>query len=95
MAGDQAAGRLDCNAGFLPNIDAAWAGNAVGPAADSDRALAGVPLSEVAAVEVGNVSSCRAWRKQALGWRAFYAGQQVAINEKSGEWAAAHRVIAE
>lgn len=81
--------RFGVNVGFLRNIDAAWAGVPVGSPEDSDREPAGIPLSEVAAVEAGNATSCRVWRGQALGWRVFYAGQQVAINGKAGEWAAA------
>lgn len=72
--------------GFLRVIDAAWAGTVDGPAQDSDRRPSGLALSAVAAVEAGNATSCRAWRKQALGWREFYAGQQVAINGEAGAW---------
>ena len=70
-------------------LDAAWSGDPAGPASDSDREPADVPLDAIAAAEVGNATSCRAWREQALGWREFYAGQQVAINGKAGAWAAA------
>lgn len=80
--------RFAVNAGFIRVLDAAWSGAAAGPAADSDREPAGVPLDEVAAVEAHNATSCRAWREQAIGWRDFYAGQQVAINGKAGAWAA-------
>jgi len=75
------------NAGFVRVLDAAWTGDAVGPASDSDREPAGIPLDEVAAAEAANATSCRAWREQALGWREFYARQQVAINGKAGAWA--------
>lgn len=75
------------NAGFVRVLDAAWSGDAVGPAAESDREPAGVPIDEIARSEVGNITSCRAWREQALGWRDFYAKQQVAINGKAGAWA--------
>ena len=78
--------RFAVNAGFLRNIDAAWAGAAVGPAVDSDREPAGIPISAIAAVEARNITSCRVWREQALGWRDFYARQQVAINGKAGDW---------
>lgn len=78
--------RFGVNAGFVRNIDAAWAGAAVGPAADSDREPAGVPLSDVAAVESGNITSCRAWRAQALGWREFYRRQQAVVNGTAGDW---------
>lgn len=67
-------------------LDAAWSGDPVGPASDSGREPAGVPLAAIAAIEAGNATSCRAWREQALGWRNFYAGQQVAINGKAGAW---------
>lgn len=80
-------GRFAVNAGFVRVLDAAWAGQAVGSAADSDREPAGVPLDQVAGAEVHNATSCRAWREQAIGWREFYARQQVAINGEAGEWA--------
>lgn len=82
-------GRFAVNAGFVRVLDAAWAGQAVGPAGDSDREPAGVPLDQVAGAEVHNATSCRAWREQALGWREFYARQQIAINGRAGEWAEA------
>lgn len=78
--------RFGVNTGFVRNLDAAWAGQPAGPAADSDRESAAVPLSEVAAVEAANATSCRAWREQTLGWRDFYARQQVAINGRAGDW---------
>jgi hypothetical protein len=80
-------GRFAVNAGFVRVLDAAWAGDTAGPAGDPDREPADIPLDEVAAVEVHNATSCRAWREQALGWRDFYARQQVAVNGKSGAWA--------
>lgn len=80
-------GRFAVNAGFVRVLDAAWAGQAVGPAADTDREPAGIPLDQVAGAEVHNATSCRAWREQAIGWREFYARQQVAINGQAGEWA--------
>jgi hypothetical protein len=80
--------RLPLPAGFVRILDAAWSGDPVGPAADSDGEPAAVPPSVVAANEAGNATSCRAWRAQALGWRTFYAGQQVAINGRAGDWAA-------
>lgn len=79
--------RFAVNAGFVRVLDAAWTGDAVGPASDSDREPAGIPLDEIAAVEAANATSCRAWREQALGWREFYANQQLAINGKVGAWA--------
>ncbi|NML62287.1 hypothetical protein HHL21_14615 [Massilia sp. RP-1-19] len=81
------ADRFGVNAGFVRVLDAAWSGEPVGPATDSDREPAELSLDAVAAAEVGNATSCRAWRDQALGWRDFYAGQQVAVNGRAGEWA--------
>jgi hypothetical protein len=81
--------RFAVNTGFVRILAASWAGSAAGPSVDSDREPAGVSLSDVAAVEVGNATSCLAWREQAIGWRSFYADQQVAINGKAGEWAGA------
>lgn len=83
--------RFGVNAGFVRVLDAAWAGAPPGPAAGTDREPAGIPLDDVAAVQVHNATSCLAWREQALGWREFYAGQQVAINGKAGAWAAGAR----
>lgn len=79
--------RFAVNAGFIRVLDAAWTGEAVGPARDSDREPAGIPIDGIAANETANATSCRVWRKQALGWREFYAGQQKAVNGKVGEWA--------
>lgn len=79
--------RLPLPAGFVRVLDAAWTGDIVGPASDADEEPSVVPPSVVAANEVDNATSCRVWREQALGWRAFYAGQQVAINGKAGAWA--------
>lgn len=73
--------------GLIRVLDAAWTGQPVGPTADTDREPAAVPVSELGRIEAGNATSCRAWREQALGWRKFYAGQQVAVNGKAGEWA--------
>lgn len=75
------------NTGFVRVLDAAWAGQAPGPAADADREPAGVPLGEIATAQVENATVCHAWREQALGWRRFYADQQQAINGAPGEWA--------
>ncbi|MCC6071472.1 hypothetical protein ACFSQU_18185 [Massilia sp. GCM10020059] len=78
--------RFGVNAGFLRVVDAAWSGDAVGPAADSDREPAGIPLDDVALAQVANATSCRAWREQALGWREYYARKQVDINGEAGAW---------
>lgn len=80
--------RLPLPAGFVRILDAAWAGAPVGPAVDSDREPASVPPSVVAANETDNATSCLVWRERVFAWRKFYAGQQVAINGKAGEWAA-------
>lgn len=74
------------NAGFVRVLTGAWAGEVAGPAVDTDREPSGIPLSAIAAVEAGNITSCRAWRTQALGWREFYRDQQVAVNGAAGEW---------
>lgn len=78
--------RFGVNAGFVRIVDAAWSGEAVGPAADSDREPAGVPLDDVALTQVANATSCRAWREQALGWREYYARKQVDLNGEAGAW---------
>lgn len=78
--------RFAVNTGFVRVLNAAWSGDAVGPAEKSDREPAGVPIDTVAKVEAANATSCRAWRAQALGWREFYAGQQIAINGEAGRW---------
>jgi hypothetical protein len=78
--------RLPLPAGFVRILDAAWAGAPVGPATDSDKEPSSVPPSVVAANESDNATSCRIWREQALGWREFYADQQIAINGKAGDW---------
>lgn len=75
------------NAGFVRVVDAAWTGDPVGPAVESDHGPADVPLDEVAAAQVHNATTSRAWREQALLWRDFYARQQIAINGKPGPWA--------
>lgn len=85
LAADNA--RFAVNAGFVRVLDASWSGTAAGPARDSDREPAGVPLDQVASAQGHNATSCRAWREKALGWREFYAGQQRAVNGKPGEWA--------
>lgn len=72
--------------GLVRVLDAAWAGEAPGPADGADREPSGVPLADLAAVEVGNITSCHVWRNQALGWRQFYAEQQGAINGAPGDW---------
>jgi hypothetical protein len=79
--------RLPLPAGFVRILDAAWSGEPVGPSDDSDGRPSPVPPSVVAANEAANATSCRVWREQALGWRSFYADQQVAINGKAGDWA--------
>lgn len=81
--------RFGVNVGFVRIIDAAWSGDPDGPGADSDREPAGIPISAIASVEAGNATSCRVWREQAIGWREFYARQQVVVNGRAGEWAAA------
>ncbi|WP_211441836.1 hypothetical protein [Collimonas humicola] len=72
--------RFAVNAGFVRLYDAAWSGESAGPAAESDREPAGISLAEVAAVEAGNATSCRAWREIAVGLREYYAHLQVITN---------------
>jgi hypothetical protein len=72
--------------GFVRVAAAAWSGTAAGPAAESDREPAGISFSELGSIEVANATSCRVWREQALGWREFYAKQQVTFNGKAGDW---------
>ncbi|AMP15473.1 hypothetical protein CPter291_3236 [Collimonas pratensis] len=64
--------RFAVNAGFVRLYDAAWSGDAPGPAADSDREPAGISLAQVAEVDVFNATACRAWKELALGQRQFY-----------------------
>lgn len=78
--------RYAVNRGFVRVLDAAWSGTAPGPAADTDREPSGVPIDDIAANEVDNATSCHVWREQALGWRKFYADQQVTFNGKAGDW---------
>jgi hypothetical protein len=73
-------------AGFVRLAGAAWSGAAPGPASDADAGPSGIRFSELAAAEVGNATSCRVWREQALGWRDFYARQQVTFNGRAGDW---------
>lgn len=68
--------------GFVRLYDAAWAGDPPGPATDSDRGPAGIPLSIVAETDAYNATSCRAWREQALGWREFYGTLKAATDGK-------------
>jgi hypothetical protein len=79
--------RLPLPSGFVRVLDAAWTGDPVGPATDSDGEPASVSPSVVATNEAANATSCRAWREKVIGWREFYAGQQVAVNGRAGAWA--------
>ncbi len=74
-------------AGLVRVLDAAWSGTDPGPAAGSDRESAAVPVDQLAGIEAGNATTCRAWREQALFWRVYYARLQRAVNGKAGEWA--------
>lgn len=73
-------------AGFLRLAAAGWSGATAGPASDADAEPSTVPFSELAAAEISNATSCRVWREQALGWRDFYARQQVTFNGRAGDW---------
>jgi hypothetical protein len=72
--------------GFVRVASAGWTGDPPGPAGDADREPSGVQFSELAAAEASNAASCRIWREQALGWRAFYAKQQETFNGRHGDW---------
>jgi hypothetical protein len=72
--------------GFLRLASAGWSGDPVGPADSADDQPAALSFSELAAIEVSNATSCRAWREQALGWRDFYARQQKTFNGRAGDW---------
>jgi len=72
-------GRCSINAGFVRTYNAAWANEPAGPVAESDREPAGVPLSEVAAVDAHNATACHAWREQALGLREAYGKLKATI----------------
>lgn len=78
--------RFSVNIGFVRVYNAAWAGDPPGPANDLDREPAEVPLSAIGSTEAANATSCLAWRKETLGWREFYAGQQEAINHVKPAW---------
>jgi hypothetical protein len=64
--------RYGVNAGFVRSYNAAWAGKPAGPSVESDRDAAGIPLSEVAAVDAHNATACHAWRELAVGLREHY-----------------------
>lgn len=64
--------RFGVNAGFVRSYNAAWAGEPAGPADESDRDAAGIPLSTVAEVDAHNATACRAWRELAIGLREHY-----------------------
>lgn len=66
------------NVGFVREYNAAWSGDDPGPAAESDRGAAGIPLSTVAEVNAYNATSCLAWREQALGLKEFYGNLKKA-----------------
>lgn len=72
--------RFAVNTGFVRLYDAAWSGDDPGLAADSDREPAGISLAQVATVNAGNATSCRAWRELALGLREYYVHLQAATN---------------
>lgn len=59
--------------GFVRIHNAAWTSTPAGTPSITDNEPAGISLIEVAETETHNATSCRAWREQALGLRAFYA----------------------
>ena len=72
--------RFAVNAGFVRLYDAAWSGEDPRPAADSDREPAGISLAQVAAVDAGNATSCRAWQELVIGLREHYRRLQLTTN---------------
>lgn len=72
--------RFGVNAGFVRHYNAAWTGEAAGPAADADRDPATVSLADIADAEAFNATVCRAWREQALGLIDAYTRLQRATN---------------
>ncbi len=68
------------NVGFVRSYNAAWSGEAAGSPAEPDREPAGIPLVDIADVDAGNATACRAWREQALGLREFYEQLKTATN---------------
>ncbi|MGV8899999.1 MAG: hypothetical protein ACOH2B_12255 [Burkholderiaceae bacterium] len=72
--------RFGVNVGFVRSHNAAWSGELAGPAAESDREPAGIPLADVAYADASNATSCSAWREQALGLREFYRKLQAVTN---------------
>ena len=72
--------RFGVNAGFVRSYNAAWAGEPAGPADESDRDAAGVPLSTVAEVDAHNATACRAWRELAIGLREHYQQLKAVTN---------------
>ncbi|RFB73808.1 MULTISPECIES: hypothetical protein [unclassified Herbaspirillum] len=70
--------RFGVNVGFVRMHDAAWSGADAGPADSADRGPAAIPLADVAAADVHNATSCRAWREIALGLRENYRKLQEA-----------------
>jgi len=67
------------NTGFVRVHNAAWSSDDPGPAAESDREPAGIPLAEVAETNAYNAKVCHAWRELALGLREHYETQQAAL----------------
>lgn len=67
------------NAGFVRSYNAAWANDPAGPAAESDREPAGIPLADIAEADAHNASACFAWREQALGLRELYLNMQAVM----------------
>lgn len=62
--------------GFVREYNAAWSGEPAGPPAESDRGPSGVPISEVAAADAHNATSCRLYKEQRDGLIEFYRKQQ-------------------
>lgn len=73
--------RCTVNTGFVRSQNAAWTGEPVGGAADSDREDSGISLTEVAETDAFNAKACLAWREHVIGWRDFYARMKAATNQ--------------
>lgn len=68
--------------GWVRLYDAAFSGDPPGAPTEFDHEPSELPISAISEVNTHNATSCRQWREQALGWREFYANQQVALRQK-------------
>lgn len=63
--------------GWVREYNAAWAGTPAGDPQDTDRGPSGYPLSEIAAAEAHNATSCRTWKAQRDGLIELYNRQRA------------------